>query len=69
MYYLQKQEVYSQGVFWIGESLSEGIQEAIIHANRGIDDYHDWHVVKYEYESSSDEIKTYVVYNYNKSMC
>jgi len=44
MYILEKVGVYGQGVFWAGESLEDGIEEAKKAAKLDADDYHTWEV-------------------------
>lgn len=66
MYYLQKQGMYSQGVYWIGGSLEEACREADLHALRDADNYHDWEVVRYAYEQSSTDMIQEVVYSIDK---
>jgi hypothetical protein len=47
MYYLVKQGVYQQGVFWIGDNYEQAIAEATHHALNDSDDYHTWDIKKY----------------------
>ena len=42
MYFIEKEGVYSQGVFWIGESLIEGVHELMLLCNTDTDSYHEW---------------------------
>lgn len=42
MYFIEKVGVYNQGVFWIGESLVEGVHELLLLCNTDIDSYHEW---------------------------
>ena len=46
MYYLVKEGVYDQGVYWIGQDLTEGSGWADHHATADRDDYHEWNVRK-----------------------
>ena len=48
-YYLQKKGVQLQGVYWIGESLEEGKDQANLYAKNDVDDYHAWIVFMYVY--------------------
>jgi len=44
MYILERVGVYGQGVFWVGESLEDGIKEADKAAEMDVDDHHEWQV-------------------------
>lgn len=56
MYYLEKQGVYSQGIYWIGEQKEQGIIEADLHAKNDDDDYHTWNVYEYNYGFDDEEV-------------
>lgn len=48
MYYIEKEGLYKQGVFWIGNDLYEGVQELLKLAYDDRDDYHTWYLKEYE---------------------
>lgn len=52
MYYILKEGVYVQGLYWIGQDLSRGIEEARRLSKEDEDSYHSWYI--YEYDSSPD---------------
>lgn len=56
-YYVEKQGVYSHGVYWIGTDLEQGCAVADSLAAGDIDDYHDWNV--YEYHSGNKQKLVY----------
>jgi len=73
IYFLDKLGIYIHGVYWIGESLEEGIKEADLHAKRDRDDHHEWRVCKYKYspdaynaELVEDGLSHDVVYSVTK---
>lgn len=51
-YFVQKEGVYSHGVFWIGTDLDEAKRKADTLTNNDRDDYHQW--VVYQYEENTD---------------
>ena len=54
MYFLQKEGVYGQGIFWIGQSVAQGITIADKAAAADTDDYHRWVVFKYNRAASKE---------------
>jgi hypothetical protein len=62
MYYLIKQGIYQQGVFWIGNNYEQAIIEANLHALNDDDDYHDWEIIEYSYGFENE-----AVYSINNS--
>ncbi len=48
MYYIEKEGVYNQGVFWIGDDLYEGVRELLNLTYKDEDDYHHWCIKEYE---------------------
>lgn len=77
MYYLEKQGIYSHGIFWIGPSLEEGVRQANIAAMNDSDAYHVWFVYKYlepnsqtEYaqDSSAQEVYSKRKYEYRHTL-
>ena len=59
LYYLQKEGIYPQGVFWIGESKQQGIIEADLFAANDEDSYHSWDLYEYNYNSTHIESPIY----------
>ena len=55
MYFLYKQGVHGQGVFWIGEDFEEGKRQADNAATSDSDDYHDWNLCKYTPVAPSED--------------
>jgi hypothetical protein len=47
IYFLQKEGVYSHGIFWIGFDLEEGKHQADRAAARDEDDHHGWVLYRY----------------------
>jgi hypothetical protein len=60
-YYLIKQGVYQQGVFWIGDNYEQAITEAAHHALNDDDNYHSWEIIEYSYGFENE-----VAYSINK---
>jgi hypothetical protein len=56
MYYLIKQGIYQQGVFWIGDDYEQAIIEANLHALNDHDDYHDWEIIEYSYGFENEAV-------------
>jgi len=47
IYFVQKEAIYSHGIYWIGFDYDEGIEVARRLARTDVDDHHDW--VLYQY--------------------
>ncbi|MBN46338.1 MULTISPECIES: hypothetical protein [unclassified Methylophaga] len=46
-YYLVREGVYDQGIFWIGQDFQEGKNMADNFATNDSDDYHSWNLRKF----------------------
>lgn len=53
-FYVLKQGVYDQGVFWIGTDINDAIKRCKELAASDVDDYHTWNVVYHE--NATDEV-------------
>jgi len=63
MYYILKEGAYYHSLYWIGQDLSRGIEEARRLSKEDADSYHSWNV--FEYDSSPD-IEDECVYSCTK---
>lgn len=60
-YFIQKEGVYPQGVFWIGDDIHIGVNRLVILANSDRDNYHDWYLYKYIEQPKGSNITLSVI--------